>query len=253
MLGGKDVDASAKFIEDSTELSNAVAGDAQGIGFIGMPYVLNNKALAISANAKEGLRYVLPNVLTVKTEIYPISRRLFLYTPAHPSKPLVDEFVRFAMGTAGQAIVSDNKFVRFDIEAPVSGGATVTAAANAPSAYRDFTRNADLLQILYFNTGSPDPQPLAVAIMDSLPNRLDTVHVKPEQIMLFGFTDDVGNPVKNVSLSWSRASSIASALDVRGIKVGKVQGFGGTNFLRPNDTEAGRGQNRRVEIWATKK
>jgi ABC-type phosphate transport system substrate-binding protein len=35
--------------------------------------------------------------------------------------------------------------------------------------------------------------------------------------------------------------------------LGKVQGFGGTNFLRPNDSDAGRQQNRRVEIWGTKR
>ena len=253
VLGGKDVDASAKSIEDSTELSNAVAADPQGVGFIGMPYVLNNRALAISADAKGGLRFVLPNLLTVKTEIYPISRRLFLYTPAHPAKPLVDEFIRFATGAAGQAIVADSKFVRFDVEASTGSADAVAAASNAPTEYRRLTANADLLQILYFNTGSPTPQPLAVAIMDSLPDRLDSLKLKPEQIMLFGFTDDVGNAASNVSLSWQRASSIAGALDVRGIKVGKVQGFGGTNFLRPNDSDSGRQQNRRVEIWAAKR
>ena len=253
VLGGKDVDTSAKLIEDSTELSNAVAADPQGIGFIGMPYVLNNRALAISADARAGLRFVVPNLLTVKTEIYPISRRLFLYTPAHPAKPLADEFVRFATGTAGQAIVADSKFVRFDVEAPTGTAGALTASANAPSEYRTLTANADLLQILYFNTGSPAPQPLAVAIMDSLPDRLGSLKLEPEQIMLFGFTDDVGNAASNVSLSWQRASSIAGALDVRGIKVGKVQGFGGTNFLRPNDSDAGRQQNRRVEIWAARR
>ncbi|HXO40671.1 MAG TPA: hypothetical protein VN999_04420 [Thermoanaerobaculia bacterium] len=54
--------------------SNAVAGDAKGIGVIGMPYILSAKTLKVSAKGSVPRR---PTVLTV----YLLSRRLYLDAP----------------------------------------------------------------------------------------------------------------------------------------------------------------------------
>ena len=85
VLGPAPLAGSAKRFEDSRALSDAVAADAGGIGFVGLPYVHDAKAIAVS---ETGTRALLPNRLTIATEDYPLSRRLFLYTPAIPQNPM---------------------------------------------------------------------------------------------------------------------------------------------------------------------
>ncbi|MFY9989453.1 MAG: phosphate ABC transporter substrate-binding protein, partial [Rhodoplanes sp.] len=78
VLKDKKLTGSAKRYEDSKELSDDVANDENGIGFVGFAYVRNARALAIGTEC--GLAYE-PKEYAVKTEEYPLARRLFLYTP----------------------------------------------------------------------------------------------------------------------------------------------------------------------------
>ena len=63
----------AQRFEFSPELSDETAGDPNGIGFSGFAYIRNAKALAISSEC--GI-VSPPLVFSVKTEEYPLSRRL---------------------------------------------------------------------------------------------------------------------------------------------------------------------------------
>jgi phosphate transport system substrate-binding protein len=53
VLGGKALAPGAKRFEDSNALSEAVAGDPNGIGFIGFPYIHSAKALAVSEKGQD--------------------------------------------------------------------------------------------------------------------------------------------------------------------------------------------------------
>jgi outer membrane protein OmpA-like peptidoglycan-associated protein len=66
-----------------------------------------------------------------------------------------------------------------------------------------------------------------------------------------GFTDSTGNPSYNQTLSINRAQSVASYLSQHGVSPNRLaaQGFGQNNPIADNNTEAGRAQNRRVEIY----
>ena len=85
VLGSANLASSARRFEDSSALSDAVANDANGIGFIGLPYVRSAKAIAV---AETGAMPMLPNRFTVATEDYPLSRRLYLYTPGHAAEQI---------------------------------------------------------------------------------------------------------------------------------------------------------------------
>src|SRR5208337_3877007 len=98
----------AKRFEDSRSLSDSVAADPNGIGFVGLPFVRNARAIAIS---EQGSQPLLPTRLTVATEDYPLSRRLYLYTPSNPVNPLTRDFIRFALSSRGQEVVAQNGFV----------------------------------------------------------------------------------------------------------------------------------------------
>lgn len=67
---------------------------------------------------------------------------------------------------------------------------------------------------------------------------------------VYGHTDAVGSESYNYELSQRRAMSVASYLSGQGIDQRRfaVSGFGKTRPIASNESEAGRAQNRRVEI-----
>lgn len=68
-----------------------------------------------------------------------------------------------------------------------------------------------------------------------------------------GHTDSVGSDSYNYGLSQRRAGSVASYLGAQGVDQRRfaINGYGKTQPIASNDTEAGRAQNRRVEIYLT--
>ncbi|HET8729971.1 MAG TPA: OmpA family protein [Moraxellaceae bacterium] len=69
-------------------------------------------------------------------------------------------------------------------------------------------------------------------------------------IAVSGHSDNVGRDDYNLQLSQERANSVAQYLVSRGVAGGRISatGFGKTQPIADNSTEAGRSQNRRVEI-----
>ncbi|MBT9394576.1 OmpA family protein [Hymenobacter sp. NST-14] len=65
-----------------------------------------------------------------------------------------------------------------------------------------------------------------------------------------GHTDNVGPAAHNQQLSEARAQSVVAALTQAGISAERLQaaGFGPSQPLADNATEAGRARNRRVEL-----
>ena len=65
-----------------------------------------------------------------------------------------------------------------------------------------------------------------------------------------GNTDNVGGEGYNLALSQRRAASVAQFLQSQGVNPRRlnVQGYGMSRPIASNQTEAGRAQNRRVEI-----
>ena len=68
-----------------------------------------------------------------------------------------------------------------------------------------------------------------------------------------GHTDNTGSPKYNQALSERRAVSVGQYLNSRGVDARRllVVGYGEARPIASNDTEAGRAQNRRVEIRIT--
>jgi outer membrane protein OmpA-like peptidoglycan-associated protein len=99
-----------------------------------------------------------------------------------------------------------------------------------------------------FDTGQASLKPGAANIMDRVAafmNDHPMVNVRIE-----GHTDSTGSPDFNQVLSQNRAQSAASALETRGVSSNRITAVGKGQELpvASNSTQAGRQQNRRVEI-----
>jgi OOP family OmpA-OmpF porin len=70
------------------------------------------------------------------------------------------------------------------------------------------------------------------------------------KVEVAGFTDSVGNDVYNKGLSQRRAQAVADYLIAHGAKASNitVKGYGESEPVASNDTDAGRALNRRVEL-----
>ena len=70
------------------------------------------------------------------------------------------------------------------------------------------------------------------------------------QIEIQGHTDDTGDPEANMTLSQSRADRVASFLEEAGIPANRFNsvGYGASQPVDTNSTDAGRANNRRVQI-----
>jgi outer membrane protein OmpA-like peptidoglycan-associated protein len=84
--------------------------------------------------------------------------------------------------------------------------------------------------------------------------RLDRVveyltHRASVRIRIEGHTDSAGNARHNQQLSEARANAVRDYLVAHGIDAGRIEtvGYGGARPVAPNDTEAGRAENRRIE------
>ena len=83
----------------------------------------------------------------------------------------------------------------------------------------------------------------AAGVMKSNPN----AHIRLE-----GYTDSTGNNAQNLSLSQRRAIAVADYLKGKGIDGSRLtgNGFGPTNPADTNASEAGKADNRRVELFS---
>ncbi|MGA3343439.1 MAG: phosphate ABC transporter substrate-binding/OmpA family protein [Terracidiphilus sp.] len=245
VLGAMQLTPSARLFEDSNELSLAVSNDPNGIGFVSLPFVHSAKSVAVSDKGTDALK---PTRLTVETEDYPLSRRLYLYTPASPQNAFTQRFVEFALSKDGQDVVAANGLVAQNVVATAQ-----TISKSAPEEYKQLTQGAERLSLdLRFNAGDLEKDSMAQADLDRVVSLVADEGGTKNQILLFGFTDNAGASGENEAVSLNRAKVVEKEFIQRGIRPTIVKGFGSELPVASNDTAEGRAMNRRVEIWMRK-
>jgi phosphate transport system substrate-binding protein len=103
VLMGKDYSPRAQTLQGTAGVVNAVAKDANGIGYGGAAYAKGIRFAAVKKDDKSP--GVLPSLETVRNGTYPITRFLFLYTRVKPSKEM-KSFLDWALTAEGQTIVT---------------------------------------------------------------------------------------------------------------------------------------------------
>jgi OmpA-OmpF porin, OOP family len=99
-----------------------------------------------------------------------------------------------------------------------------------------------------FETGRAELKPGA---MNNLYNLITFLREHPDRgVVIEGHTDDVGSDTYNQQLSQQRAEAVRSFLASNGVDTARIQarGLGEALPVTANTTEAGRQQNRRVEV-----
>jgi phosphate transport system substrate-binding protein len=103
VLMGRDYSPRAQTLQGTAAVVNAVAKDANGIGYGGAAYAKGIRFAGVRKDAK-GPAY-MPSMETVRAGQYPIRRFLYFYTRTKPSGDL-KKFIDWALGAQGQELVA---------------------------------------------------------------------------------------------------------------------------------------------------
>lgn len=254
----------AFILANNAAVSDSVAGDRNGIGITSLVDERNAQILSIRSVCGQ---ISTPSDFSIKTEEYPMSRRMFMYVNGGKLPEKVDELIRFATSDAAQEIVEQAGFVSQNVSS-ASLNDQGRRWAHALMAERDIA-SLELLQEMVaglldserlsltfrFKSGSVEPDNRAVDDISRLVELVRNGEFEGKRLMIIGFADSIGAINENQRLSQARAESIRDVL-VEAIGVenqSTVQftpfGYGKLSPIGCNEIQDGRDTNRRVEIW----
>jgi len=256
--------ANTAFILDTNAaISDAVAQDPNGIGISSVVDERNAKVLSLRSVCGQ---VSSPSEFLIKTEEYPMSRRMFLYTDGGSIPDKAVEFIDFATSDAAQNIVEQIGFVSQNVVAS-SLNNQGRRLAQALRVERDRASlallqemvsgllEAERLSLTFrFKSGSVTPDNRALIDTARLAAMVRNGDFDGKRLMIIGFADSIGAINENQRLSQARAESIRDVLVAAlGTEAGTVQftpfGYGKLSPIGCNETQDGRDTNRRVEIW----
>ncbi len=240
VLGDAPLAASATRYESTEQLAAAVVVDPRAIGFVGLAGVGRAKPLALS---ERGTVPMAPTALSVATEDYVLSRRLFLYSAARP-RAEVQALLDFALGPSGQQVVADVGFVPQDIR-------PLAQPSPEHADYRALVAGARRLSLNFrFGEGAAVLDNKAVEDIERLARFMAGPRQGGHELLLIGFADrSETTPYLALSLSNDRVDLVAAQLRAKGLKVARQRGLGQIAPVASNETLQGRLRNRRVEVW----
>lgn len=252
----------AKRTENHAEQSDLVAADPNGIGFAGVAYQRNSKPLNIETSC--GL-IVRPSVFSMKTEEYPLTRRLFLYTAGEPRDQLSKAILDFSLSQTAQSEVRANDFVDQAPDTLDFQSQTTRIAYALNAAGPDFDLNlmrtliselkpaSRLTTTLRFETANFALDNKAAADVVRLRTLLEGDDYRGKTVILAGFADGIGRFDSNLLLAQKRAAAVLASLrqgGVRPIQANVVtRSYSQLAPVACNDSPEARSFNRRVEVW----
>ncbi len=255
----------AKQYEAGAKLSDDVAADPNGIGFVGFAYSRSAKPVTVVQSCSLA---VPTEAFAVRTEEYPLSRRLFLYNPAEIPAPAMS-FLNYVRSAQAQPVVAAAGFINL---APELSNATYSEfrKRSAPEEFANGTPPVDTMQsrsiVQSLRTLFSDAQRLSITFrfqpdssaLDTRSEadigRLVAWSREPanarRQVVLVGYSSSVGSFAQNVLLSRGRADALAARLQGAGLRVAGTVGAGPLSAVACNADARGQALNRRVEVWA---
>ena len=245
-------------------LSDAVARDPLAIGIATYSEIGNAKPLLIKGGC-DILSVV--SATTLKTEDYPLTAPLFIYTPLRRLPVLAREFLLFIRSNQAQPVVERAGFVDLRIT-EVDVAAQGLRLSNAISFAGDEVGLADLQRLtermhgttrlslnFRFATGGTQLDAQSRSNVDILAEQLEDGRFAGRKIVFVGFSDSEGSAAGNLRLARRRAETVSKAVLRTALTVDEesmdvsVDAFGEAMPMACDDADWGRRINRRVEVW----
>ena len=238
LTGDYTLHESARRYESNDRLSDDVAGDPAGIGFAGLASVRNSKLLAVSDGNAPAMK---PNQLTVASEDYPLSRRLYMYTTGEQAPDMARELIDFALSSDGQALVAESGFVS---QNPIAVKPDFEAVV--PDSFRQLTERYHRLTVNFrFAEGRTKLDNKALRDLLRIKHYLASHGRDASDLLLIGFADAQQHELKSQMVSELRAISVRKALNEVGVENAPYTGYG--HYMPVSGK--GSPRNGRVEVW----
>ncbi|HUF87967.1 MAG TPA: phosphate ABC transporter substrate-binding/OmpA family protein [Thermohalobaculum sp.] len=254
---------SAERVEGNANLADLVSIDPSGIGVTGFAFARAAKTLAIRQQC--GL-LARADRFSIKTEEYPLARRLYAYPAEGPLPSHAEGLLGFALSDAAQPVIAGAGFVDRAVESQgiEAQGGRLVHSLTSPEEFsfellREMLgelREARRLSATFrFTRGSTDLEARSQTEAERLARRVAAGDYAGQEILLVGFADSVGEFEVNRDLARRRAEAVLEALTaavpegaLAETPIG-VRSYGELTPVGCNETPAGRELNRRVEVW----
>jgi phosphate transport system substrate-binding protein len=238
LTGDYALHESARRYESNDQLSDDVSRDPAGIGFAGLASVRNSKLLAVSDGNAPAMK---PNQLTVASEDYPLSRRLYMYTTGEQAPDMARELIDFALSSDGQALVAESGFIS---QNPIAVKPDFEAVV--PDSFRQLTERYHRLTVNFrFAEGRTKLDNKALRDLLRIKHYLASHGRDASDLLLIGFADAQQHELKSQMVSELRALSVRKALNEVGVKNTSYTGCG--QYMPVSGK--GSPRNGRVEVW----
>ncbi len=256
----------AQLYESSSELANGVARDPRGIGFAGFAYG-GGQTKRLEIRGECGIVHA-PSVFAIKTEDYPLARRLFLYKPKGVHSAHSQHLVDYALSNEAQKIIAGAGYVDQRIEPQTTEETSRRIAAYQKAPPREpgletdpaltrelaaYAKTAKRLSITFrfrVNSHALDSKAWQDAVRFA---GLLQKHAPGGTVLLAGFADAQGPWPHNLALARQRAEEVRRVLLASGTGLSPdsllAKGYGEIIPVSCNGDSAGRTKNRRVEVW----
>lgn len=239
----EDISGHAGICMSNREVSQNVSADSLALGYASSTFIGTNKPLAVY---NEGAIPLYPAVLSIQTEEYPLSRRLYLYTASRPENSHVRKFIRFALSQAGQLTVEKAGFIPqiVTLQKP-------KLHPEWPGEYRAAIQGALRMNLNFrFIPGTDRLDHRSENHVGRLVQFIRNEKLEFCRLRLIGFSDNIGNTESNKVLSHQRAAAVGRLIEHQlGPRVETILGMGEAMPVADNASWRGRSANRRVEIW----
>ncbi len=254
----------ATIVPGNGEMEQAVYDDPGGIGYSGIAFRGDTKAVQLVESCGLSVR---PTAFSTKTGEYPLQRSLYVYTRNTALTPFAAGLLDFATSSEADPIIEKAGFIDFDVEEEEQdiAAAAVRAAIETNTSrgevalmrelYIDLQEWNRLSSTFRFRIGSSELDNAALRDLDRLVEHLDEDAKPGTRVMLVGFTDSDGPLEANVRLGEERAEAVRDQLVGKlGPEVAakidiEVKSYGEVGPVACNDDFEGQRLNRRVEAW----
>lgn len=249
---------------DLRDLSDAVSRDPFAFGITTLSAVGNARALALSGACGFAIE-AIPDSL--KSEDYPLTAPLFLYTASRRLPRLGRDFLAFFETTQAERVIRRAGYVSQSItRTPLEeqGGRLANAILSAGDeiSLADLQRMAGrmasatrLSPTIRFSGGSSTFDTPSRSAISRLARAIEEGVFDGRTLVFVGFSDGDGGAAANLSLSRNRAEAVrravveaAVAADLDRVSF-RSTGFGEALPIACDESDWGAAINRRVEVW----